>query len=544
MSAAALPSPYPALCLPPPDFEPIWWPINAAQQAAITSTAELLLYGGASGGGKTQMLAADAMDEYENPRLRGLLIRTTLEEQQELEDLQQRMYEPKGARWVKKRWRFPSGATIRPGYLAHDKHLRRYQGNPYSWLGIDESGQHPEHRIKFMIGWLAAPTGSGLRVRGRFTSNPGDVGHSWQMKVFLRNRCPVHAPADALDNRPWETSVYPGKIYKDACWTDDSPVHKTTAFIPARLADNPLYGREKLESLLSQSKAIQQQLLYGCWCNAAGLYFDFMRPVDVVPYASIGDSWWWQHFLSIDYGFGNSSAAAGMYAISPSGTVFKTRERIERKMAAPKFAACICKDGFPKAEYPFQGPQTPWLKKLKPRDSEPPRMSFCVMDEAMDQHRGTGKSIYDVMSEVFMQHGIGLIKAAHDPAGNAQVLYNGLTNKGIVLTRESADLSLAYRAISSRIVDERKAVKKIHGAWEDDSYDETSYAYNTWRQNSEKPARTGLQEELAQLRKDGMDESSLARIAWNREQAILAEERTKAKGIRLSRSLDPPARKQ
>jgi hypothetical protein len=179
---SAVPSPYPALEPPPPgDFEPVWWPINAAQQAAMNSKAELLLYGGASGGGKTQMLAADAMDEYENPRLRGLLIRTTLEEQQELEDLQQRMYEPKGARWIKKRWRFPSGATIRPGYLAHDKHLRRYQGNPYSWLGIDESGQHPEHRIKFMIGWPAAPTGSGLRVRGRFTSNPGDVGHSWQM---------------------------------------------------------------------------------------------------------------------------------------------------------------------------------------------------------------------------------------------------------------------------------------------------------------------------------------------------------------------------
>lgn len=339
------------------------------------------------------------------------------------------------------------------------------------------------------------------------------ASHAGSGQAHVRRWCQRTSPSD-------ETSVYPGQVYRGACWTDDSPVHKTTAFIPARLADNPLYGREKLESLLSQSKAIQQQLLYGCWCNAAGLYFDFMRPDDVVPYASIGDSWWWQHFLSIDYGFGNSSAATGMYAISPGGTVFKTRERIERKMAALKFAKCICKDGFPKAEYPFQGPQDNWLKKLKPRDPEPPRMSFCVMDEAMDQHRGTGKSIYDVMSEVFVEHGIGCLKAAHDPAGNAQVLYNGLANKGIVLTRESADLPLTYRAISSRIVDERKAVKKIHGAWEDDSYDETSYAYNTWRQNSEKPARTGLQEELAQLRKDGMDESSLARIAWNREQTI------------------------
>ena len=362
MSAASLTlpyqeqSPYPPWTPPPPGVEPIWWPINAAQQAALNCRAQLLLFGGQSGGGKTQLLAADACQEYRNPRLRALLIRTTLEEMQELEDIQQRMYEAKPycARWWRKRWRFPSGATVRAGYLAQDKHLNRYQGNPYTYLGIDESGQHPEHRIKYMIGWLIAPIGSGLFVRARFTSNPGGLGHGWQMKVFLRNRCPVHYPAGFVDDRPFETSVWPGRIYRGACWTDDSPVHKTTAFIPARLADNPFYGQDKLESLLSQSKAIQQQLLYGCWCNAAGLYFDFMRPDDVVPYATIGDEWWWIHFLAMDYGFGNSAAAAGMYAINPSGRVFKTRERIERKMAALKFAQAICRDGFETTDYPAQ----------------------------------------------------------------------------------------------------------------------------------------------------------------------------------------------
>lgn len=526
-----------------PHGEPLWWPINAAQQAYLNCKAQLALFGGQSGGGKTQVLAADAMQEYQNPRLRALLIRTTLQEQQELEDIQQRMYEPKGARWRKGRWWFPSGATIRPGYLAQDKHLRRYQGNPYSWLGIDESGQHPEHRIRFMIGWLAAPGSSGLRVRGRFTANPGDIGHAWEMSVFLRNRCPVHYPADLADNRWLETSVLPGRVYRGTRWTDGSPVHKTTAFIPARLVDNPFYGREKLESLLTQSKAIQQQLLFGCWCNAAGLYFDFMRPDQVVHYATIGDAWWWQHFMAIDYGYGNSMAAAGLYAINPNGVVFKVRERVEPKMDAKKFALAICKKGFEATPFPGQAPQDNWLKKLKARDPEIPRMSMCVMDEAMDQHRGTGKSIYDIMSDVFAEHSIGSIKAAHDPAGNAQVLYDGLSNHNLVLTRDSADLPLSYRAISSRIVDERKAIKKIHGAWEDDVYDETSYAYNTWRENSQKPARTALQEELAEMRKEGMDETSLARIAWSRELKIREQEKQKEKGIRLSRSLDAPSKR-
>lgn len=541
MSTAAVvsagPSPYPPLELPPLGTEPVWWPINAAQQAMINCRAELLLMGGQSGGGKTQALAADAMQERRNPALRALLLRTTLEEMQELEDIQQRMYEPYGARWLKKRWRFPSGATIRSGYLAHDKHLGRYKGNPYSWLGVDEADQHPEMRLRFLIGWLAAPLHAKLRVRARLTSNPGGIGHGWLMKVFLRNRCPVHYPAAFEDDRPYETSVWPGRVYRGACWTDDSPVHKTVAFIPARLVDNPLYGREKLESLLTQTKAVQQQLLYGCWCNAAGLYFDFMRPDDVAPYAAIGHEWWWSCFMGIDYGYGNSAAAAGMYATHPSGRVYKIRERVERKMSAQNFALSLVQKGFTPTDFPKQGQQAHWLTKLKARDPERPRVSFCVMDEAMDQHHGTGKSVYRVISEVLAEHGIGSIKWSHDPQGNAQVLYNGLANKGLVLTRESADLPMSYRSLSSRIVDERKAVKKIHGAWEDDVADETMGAYNTWRQNSEKPSRTALSDELEQMRKEGIDETTLARIAWTREQKIQAEEKKAQGGIRLGRKL-------
>jgi hypothetical protein len=154
----------------------------------------------------------------------------------------------------------------------------------------------------------------------------------------------------------------------------------------------------------------------------------------------------------------------------------------------------------------------------------------------MDQKHGNndpGESTYDIISKVMAEHGIGSIKASHDPAGNAQVLYNGLANHLFVYTRESGDLPLGYRATSSRVVDDRKAVKKVRGAWEDDSYDRDSYAYNTWRQNSEKPARIALGEELAQMRKDGADETAIARFAWRREQELQKQERKAAKGIRL-----------
>ena len=112
-----------------------------------------------------------------------------------------------------------------------------------------------------------------------------------------------------------------------------------------------------------------------------------------------------------------------------------------------------------------------------------------------------------------------------------------------MLTRDSTDLPLTYRAISSRIVDERKAVKKIHGAWEDDSYDETSYAYNTWRQSSEKPARTELQEAIQQMRREGYDETTIARIAWQKERQIQEEEHRALKGINLAPRRELPRRR-
>lgn len=534
--------PYPPLTPPPFDlhpagWEPTWWPVNAAQQAAINCRAELMLFGGQSGGGKTSYLAADAMQEYRNPWLNSLILRTTKSEMGEISAQMQKIYEPLGAQWKRPSkldehaWVFPNGGRITPGYLRGERDLERYRGNPKSHIGLDESNAHPEKLIRQLIAWLAAPKRSGLRVRARFGANPGGRGHGWQSGVFLRNKCPVHYPAGRADDRPHETSVYPGRVYYGARWpSDDRPVMKTTAFIPALLKDNPLYDEGKLASLLSQTATIVEQLLHGCWCNAEGLYFSFLRPEYMVPFQEVEQQWWWGHFISIDYGFGNSAAAAGMYAIAPSGQVFKVRERVERKMPSEEFVRRICKDGFGVSDNPKQGPQQAWLKKLRPRDPEGPRILFAMTDPANDQHHGTGRSNYEIMADVFRKHGVATVLGAHDPMGNAQNLYNGLSNRSLAITTACP---YSFGTLTSRTIDDRKAVKKEHGNPQDDSYDETAYAWNTWRTESVKPQRMALAEELEQLRKDGLDETSLARHAWQRDQQLRAEEQKASRGINL-----------
>ena len=542
---------YPPLEPRPTSAKAMWWPINAAQQAARNSPAELLDYGGASGGGKSQLLVADAADEYRNPWLTGLLVRKQRTDMPELKDIMQRIYRPLGGRHLRTdhAWQFQAGGTIRYGYLKTDAHLDNYQGNPFSYLGIDESGQHPEHRVRALVAWLVAPSESGLRVRGRFTCNPGGEGYGWQMQVFMRGRCPIHYPAPPDDSRPHETSVVPGKVYRGARWSTGEPVGFTTAFIPAFIHDNPSYYESKIKGLMSQTAVLRKQLLDGCWCNAEGIYYDFMQPGMVVKIQTVPEEWWWNHFISIDYGFGNSSAAAGMYAVSPLGRTYKVRERIEKKMGSKEFALRICKDGFAAigdGEPGLPQPAQPaWLEKLKGRDPEGPRVNFVVMDSANDAHSGTGRSNFEIMAEVFREHGIPCVKSgkeAKDSQASAQHLYNGLASQELALT---SGVPYTYKALSSRVIDERRAIKKVHGDPLDDITDETRYGYNTYYDTSAAPAEVALDKEMEEMRQRGLDETSLAHYRWRKRLEMDEAERMAARGIPLTRRsiLETPLRR-
>jgi hypothetical protein len=356
-------------------------------------------------------------------------------------------------------------------------------------------------------------------VRARFTSNPGGDGHAWQMGMFLRNKCPLHYPASLADDRPLETSVRAGKVYSGCGWswppTRSTLLHKSTAFFPASVTANPLYGQDKIDGLLSQTAEIQMQLLHGCWCNAASLYFGFLRPEWQVPYPAIQDQWWWNHFISIDFGFGNSHAAAGRFSVDEYGRVFGTGELVEQKMGAVDFARKIV---------------DLWIKPLM--GEERPRMLFVTMDPAMDQHSDTGQSIYEKMAAVFAAAGVPSIKSHKGAADNAQILYNGLTDHLLIMTDA---MPMAFNSLSTRTIDERKAVKKIHGDPLDDLYDMTAYAYNTWVIEGVKPERLTMLETIQRMRQQGADATTIARWSLQEHVRIATKEAERAKGLPLTK---------
>jgi len=507
--------------LPAPDgADVVWWPINAPQTTALESPAKLLLFGGASGGGKTDFLVADAAQEVDNPNFRGLLLRKSFTEMNNIIDRMMAIYRPLGGHPSDggKMWKFPSGAQMRLGYLAADGDVEKYQGSPFSWLGLDEAGNQLERRFRSILPWLAS-TDPRLRVRARLTANPGGVGADWLMRLFLRDKCPLHFP---------EESVEPGAIYagNKLTWTDGKPLGDakimTVSFIPSKVEDNPLYGEDKIAMLESQEGATAEKLLKGCWCELAGRYFSFLTPAHQRPYAEHAGEWWNTYILSIDYGFGESWAAAGIYFVSeptidfPEGRMFKVGEWIGKdeatgeKPSSEDFAREVLKrflDGGGKRQV---------------------KAAFC--DPANDGHTGNGRSNMEIMAEVFAEHDIPLLPAHKNRIANFQNLYRML-KKGQVVITDACPMS--FKSLHSRMHDPARPgdIKKIKGSPLDDLLDETAYAANTYFMGDAKPREVRQAEQMASYAAAGMDEHS---IGIHRMTRMMAQEEDDAP-VRISR---------
>lgn len=492
---------------PTPDWPiPTWYPVNDQQYTAIKSRAELMLYGGGSGGGKSDLLVADAGQEFQIPTLRALIIRRSFTEMENIRDRSYVIYQPLGARWNGEfhTWTFPSGAKVRLGYMKADGNVTQYQGNPFSYLGVDESTFLVEKAVRDLLPWLAV-TDPRLFKRVRLATNPGEIGADWHIQTLLKGHCPIHDQ---------ENSVEPGAIYKRgvAKWSDGKPVGLTTQFIPSLAKDNPLYGQQKIDLLDSQTTDRRERLLTGCWCQLSGRYFSFLTPNYKRPYAEAGEQWWHTFIISIDYGFGGSWAAAGLYCISeptptyPEGQMFKIAEIVEPEMGSKDFARKVCREW---AEQPIG---------MLGAEKQKRRIVAWYCDPANDNHTGTGKSNLEIMDEVFQGYDIPCIKSAKDRVGNAQSLYNMLKYQQVVICDTAPK---TFQSLNTRMHDPKKPgdIKKIMADPMDDLYDETSYAANTFFESAVKPKDVAFLEKIQKMKEAGSNDHTL----WIEQQRRLLE---------------------
>lgn len=325
---------------PPPvpkEVSIIFQPNPGPQSMFLASTEEEVLYGGAAGGGKSYAMLADPMRYFNNPNFVGLLLRRTNDELRELKWESQKIY-PKafqGAKWKEKdsMWVFPSGAKFWMTYLERDEDVLRYQGQAFTWIGVDELTQYATpfawQYLKSRLRTSDPELKKHLSMRA--TTNPGGPGHHWVKKMFVDPEVPGKA-FWARDIETGEILTYP--IDHEDPDKRGKPLFKRK-FIPALLKDNPyLYSDGAYErSLQGLPEAQRRKLLDGDWSVMEGAAFAEFNPrLHICEPFDIPNSW--RRFRSADYGY-NSPAAVLWFAIDPTyNTLYVYKELYQSKMTA------------------------------------------------------------------------------------------------------------------------------------------------------------------------------------------------------------------
>ena len=294
---------------------------NVGPQTEFLAAGEQdVLYGGAAGGGKSYAMLVDPLRYMHIKEHRALLLRKSMPELRELIDKSRELY-PKaftGAKFreVEKIWRFPSGASLEFGYLDRDADVYRYQGQSYTWIGIDELTQYPtEFPLQYLQSRLRT-TNKDIKCFIRCTANPGGVGGNWVKKRYL-------------DPSPPNESF----IGKDEI---------TRKFIPAKLDDNPYLAEDgKYEKMLESLPPVQKkQLLEGNWDVSEGAAFvEFDYDTHCIDPYELPKRW--ERFKGIDYGYASESAVIWA-ALDPSDeTLIIYRELYQKGLTGEDLAKKI-----------------------------------------------------------------------------------------------------------------------------------------------------------------------------------------------------------
>lgn len=267
------------------------------QTAFLLLDALEAFYGGAAGGGKSDALLMAALQYVDVPGYSALILRRTFPELSQPGAIMSRSHEwlgqwrKHGVQWneQKKRWTFPSGATLTFGYLRSIRDVYQYQGAEFQFVGFDELTQFPEEPYTYLFSRLRRPEQGPLAqvpLRMRAASNPGNVGHGW-----VKNRLVM---PDARQ---------PGRV-----------------FIPAKLSDNPHLDRDTyVESLSHLGPILRRQLLDGDWAAFEGAAYPMFDPaVHLVEAFDVPDAW--ERFESFDPGTTNPAAILA-YAIDHDGNI-------------------------------------------------------------------------------------------------------------------------------------------------------------------------------------------------------------------------------
>ncbi len=275
-----------------------WYPDpdNGPQLEAYLSEADLLLYGGAAGGGKTDLLIGCALEAAE-----AVIFRRQYKDLQGIEDRLKQIIDPRYYKSGPPKVYNRGGVKIELDHLGEPGSELSHQGRPRQFVGFDEGAQLNPYRVNFVMGWLRSATGA--RCRAVIATNPPTGGEgAWLLEWFAPWIDPMFPnPAKAGEIR-WGITVggaedirtvwvpAAGKYNKEGLpWSVDRDGDIKNAydalsrtFVPAKLDDNKyLKDTQYRARVNAMPEPLRSQLLNG----------DFMAGQEDDPWQVIPSEW-------------------------------------------------------------------------------------------------------------------------------------------------------------------------------------------------------------------------------------------------------------
>jgi predicted phage terminase large subunit-like protein len=262
-------------------------PESEKQELFINSDADITVFGGGAGSGKTYVGIMDFLRYVEDPYFTGVITRRTTPQLagpggplEKCLQLFKALY-PK-VRWQEKKGRFvfPSGAYVYLRHFEYEDSKEDFTGWEVTKFLIDEGQQYTETMVVFLLSRMRNPKCK-VRPHMKITCNPDKESFLRQWLSWFINEDGLPDPERTKQKR-WFVRI-DNKMHwgnsKEECITlygkADLPAEHpkqvkplSLAFIPATVYDNPPLMRadpQYVANLEALGRVERQRLLHGNW---------------------------------------------------------------------------------------------------------------------------------------------------------------------------------------------------------------------------------------------------------------------------------------
>lgn len=277
---------------------PIWLPLPGPQMQAYTSKADIIGFGGAAGGGKTDLACGKALTQHQKI----LILRRDSKQLQGIVDrLRELIGNADGFNSTKGVWRLEGNQQIELGSCLYAEDWNKFQGRPHDLLVFDEAANFLEIQVRALMGWLRS-VDPHQRCQALLTFNPPTSAEGrwiigffapWLDKKYPKPAMPgeIRYAASVNGKDIWVDSKKPfvlvdGEPVYDFDLAQYAPEEIITplgrTFIPSRVTDNPyLSGTGYVNTLQALPEPLRSQMLNG----------DFAAGMEDSPWQVIPTAW-------------------------------------------------------------------------------------------------------------------------------------------------------------------------------------------------------------------------------------------------------------